>query len=140
MSDDRSFVVADVPGLIEGAHAGLGLGTKFLAHLERTKILVHVIDVSSASGRDPVRDYDVIEHELAEFVGLDERVEPLSQKPVIVAANKIDAVDDPSRLERLRQHVEPLGIALFPISAVTGEGIPALLEALWRAVNASHQA
>src|SRR5207244_4026537 len=99
LSDDRSFVVADVPGLIEGAHLGHGLGTKFLAHLERTKVLVHVVDVSSQTGRDPVHDFDVIAHELELFAGAgDDTALQLSAKPRIVAANKIDALDDPDRL------------------------------------------
>src|SRR5437899_6093656 len=92
LSDDRSFVVADVPGLIEGAHAGSGLGSKFLAHLERTKVLVHLIDVSSATGRDPARDFDVIARELELFAGAgDDTAVALSAKPRIAAANKIDA-------------------------------------------------
>jgi GTPase len=135
LSGDRSFVVADVPGLIEGAHAGHGLGTKFLAHLERTKVLVHVVDVSSESGRDPIHDFEVISNELEQFGGTDDEPEvSLSGKPMIVAANKIDAMDDPDRLERLRTYLRTPGIPLFPISAVTGEGIPALTEAMWRAV------
>ena len=100
LSDDRSFVVADVPGLIEGAHLGHGLGTKFLAHLERTKVLVHVVDVSSGTGRDPVTDFDVIAHELELFAGAgDDTAVVLSSKPRIVAANKIDALDEPERLD-----------------------------------------
>jgi GTP-binding protein len=137
LSDDRSFVVADVPGLIEGAHLGHGLGTKFLAHLERTQVLVHVVDVSSGSDREPARDFDVISDELASFVGQgDPTIVALREKARLVAANKIDALDDPERLERLRQHLAPLGVALYPVSAVTGEGIPALLEAMWREVAA----
>lgn len=135
LSDDRSFVVADVPGLIEGAHEGHGLGTKFLTHLERTQVLVHVIDVSPASGRDPARDFDVITHELASFAGRgDETAVALAEKPRLIAANKIDLVDDPDRLERLRRHVEALGVSVHPVSAVTGEGLPELLEAMWRQV------
>ena len=100
LSDDRSFVVADVPGLIEGAHAGHGLGTKFLAHLERTKVLVHVIDVSSATGRDPVEDFEVIRRELELFAGAgDDTAVALRTSRSIAAANKIDALDDPARLE-----------------------------------------
>src|SRR5690348_3231657 len=100
LSDDRSFVVADVPGLIEGAHRGLGLGHRFLRHLERTKVLVHMIDVSSASGRDPVEDFTVICHELEQFAGTDsEHAGDLARKPQIAAANKIDALDDPARLK-----------------------------------------
>ena len=138
LSDDRSFVVADVPGLIEGAHLGLGLGTKFLAHLERTKVLVHVIDVSSASGRDPVQDFKVIARELDEFAGAgDDTAVRLGAKARVAAANKIDALDDPERLTRLEADLQARGIPLFPISAVTGEGIPALLEALWREVSAA---
>jgi GTP-binding protein len=137
LTNDRSFVVADVPGLIEGAHRGHGLGTKFLAHLERTKVLVHVIDVSSASGRDPVHDFDVIRDELGQFLGADRDLAGgLAGKPQIAAANKIDALDEPERLERLRQHLNGHDVALFPISAVTGEGVGALLEAMWRAVAA----
>jgi GTPase len=136
LSDQRSFVVADVPGLIEGAHEGHGLGMKFLAHLERTKVLVHLIDVSSMSGRDPVEDFDVIRNELKEFAGTGEDVtESLDAKPQIAAANKIDAMDDPARLERLKKHLKKKKIALYPISAVTGEGLPALLEAMWNAVK-----
>lgn len=137
MSGERSFVVADVPGLIEGAHEGHGLGMKFLAHLERTKVLVHVIDVSSFSGRDPVDDFEIIRKELQEFVGTGEDVaEALASKPQIAAANKIDAMDDPTRLEKLKKHLKKKKIALYPISAVTGEGLPALMEAMWTAVKA----
>jgi GTP-binding protein len=132
--DDRSFVVADVPGLIEGAHAGHGLGHRFLSHLERTRVLVHVVDVSSASGRDPVEDFDVIARELELFPGRDTSGERLADKPMLVAANKIDALDDPDRLTRLRTHAERLHLPLFPISAATGEGLPQLLEAVWRQI------
>jgi GTP-binding protein len=135
LSDDRSFVVADVPGLIEGAHAGAGLGHQFLSHLERTSVLVHVVDVSSASGRDPVEDFETIQRELALFSG-DDQAPPLAGKPALAAANKIDALDDPTRLARLRAHLAERGIPLFPISAVTGEGVEALLEAMWTRVSA----
>ena len=135
LSDDRSFVVADVPGLIEGAHLGHGLGTKFLAHLERTKVLVHVIDVSSSSGREPADDFDVISRELERFQGTgDDTAVSLATKPRLAAANKMDALDDPERLHRLERHLAAIGVELFPISAVTGEGVPALLEAMWRAI------
>jgi GTP-binding protein len=134
LADDRSFVVADVPGLIEGAHAGHGLGHRFLSHLERTRVLVHVVDVSSASGRDPVDDFDVIMRELELFPGRDASGERLADKPMLVAANKIDALDDPDRLLRLRAHADQLRLPLFPISAATGEGLPSLLEAMWRQV------
>ena len=140
LSDDRSFVVADVPGLIEGAHLGHGLGTKFLAHLERTKVLVHLIDVSSATGREPANDFDVISHELELFAGAgDDTAVALSEKPRIAAANKIDALDDPARLRRLQNHLEKLGVPLYPISSVTGEGVPALVEAMWREVARSRE-
>ncbi|HET7617788.1 MAG TPA: GTPase ObgE [Vicinamibacterales bacterium] len=134
LSDDRTFVVADVPGLIEGAHAGHGLGHRFLSHLERTKVLVHVIDISSASGRDPVDDFDVIMRELELFPGRDAADERLIDKPLIAAANKVDALDDPSRLARLTSHLQAQGIPLYPVSAVTGAGLPALVEAVWREV------
>lgn len=137
LSDDRSFVVADVPGLIEGAHEGHGLGTRFLAHLERTKVLVHVIDVSSASGRDPVDDFTVISRELELFAGAgDDTAVALADKPRICAANKIDAMDDPDRLRRLQKHLKKLKVPVYPVSAVTGAGLPELLEAMWREVAA----
>ena len=132
LSGDRSFVVADVPGLIEGAHEGHGLGHRFLSHLERTKVLVHLVDVSSASGRDPVEDFDVITRELELFPGRDAAGERLRDKPLIVAANKIDALDEPDRLERLQAHLRERGIPLYAVSAATGEGLPPLLEAVWR--------
>jgi GTPase len=137
LSGERSFVVADVPGLIEGAHSGHGLGHRFLSHLERTKVLVHLVDVSSMSGRDPVEDYEIIKRELELFPGRDATGERLAEKPVLVAANKIDALDEPERLEQLRAHLEKQSVPLFPVSAAAGEGLPALLEAVWREVAAA---
>ena len=129
-------MVADVPGLIEGAHLGHGLGTKFLAHLERTKVLVHVIDVSSGSGRDPVEDFEIICRELERFAGFDDpQAGQLARKPQIAAANKIDALDDPARLKKLKQHLKKKGMPFYAISAATGEGVPELLEAMWREVR-----
>jgi len=130
LTDDRSFVVADVPGLIEGAHQGRGLGDTFLRHIERTKVLVHLVDVSGASGRDPVHDFDAILDELRLF---DAKV---AAKPQIVAATKMDAVDDPSRVEALERHVRDRGLLFFKISAVAGTGIDELLEAMWRQIAA----
>src|SRR5687767_9943120 len=139
LSDHRSFVVADVPGLIEGAHAGTGLGHRFLSHLERTKVLVHLVDVSSASGRDPVTDFDVISRELELFPGRDAAGERLVDKPIIAAANKIDALDDPDRLARLQAHLQQRRVPLYPVSAATGDGVDRLLEAVWREVAAAHE-
>lgn len=130
LSDDRSFVVADVPGLIAGAHAGHGLGHQFLRHIERTKVLVHLVDVSGASGREPVHDFDTIVEELRLF---DPRV---AAKPMIVAATKMDAVDDPSRVEALERHVRDRGLPFFTISAVAGTGLVELLDAVWRQIAA----
>jgi GTP-binding protein len=126
LSNDRSFVIADVPGLIEGAHRGLGLGHQFLRHLERTKLLVHVVDVSGASGRDPASDLDTVRRELELF-----RPE-LAAKPQIVAANKIDAVDDERVVKTLAKRAKALRLPFFEISGVTGAGVPTLLEAIWR--------
>jgi GTP-binding protein len=123
-------VVADVPGLIEGAHRGLGLGHQFLRHLERTKVLVHLVDVSGATGRDPVEDLTILRRELDLF-----RPE-LAAKPQIVAANKIDAVDDQSRQKGLDRKAKALDLPYFRISAVTGAGIPELLEAVWHELAA----
>ncbi|HSC27449.1 MAG TPA: GTPase, partial [Vicinamibacterales bacterium] len=136
LPDDRTFVVADVPGLIEGAHAGHGLGHRFLSHLERTKVLVHIVDVSSASGRDPATDFDVITRELELFPGRDASGERLADKPVIAAANKIDALDEPERLTRLERHLQSRGIPLYAVSAATGQGLERLLEAIWLEVAA----
>ena len=139
LSGDRSFVVADVPGLIEGAHTGHGLGHRFLSHLERTKVLVHLVDVSSYSGRDPVSDWDVITRELEMFPGRDASGERLVDKPVLAVANKIDALDEPERLESLKAHLQRLGVPLYPVSAATGKGIDTLLEAMWREVAAARE-
>ncbi len=118
--DDISFVVADIPGLIEGASEGAGLGTQFLRHIERTRVLAHLVDVSDASGRpDPVQDYEVITRELANFgSGLD-------AKPTIVVATKMDTVN-PDKLAKLKRYCKRKKLELFPISAVTGEGIEEL--------------
>jgi GTP-binding protein len=133
LSDDRSFVVADVPGLIEGAHRGLGLGHQFLRHLERTKVLVHLVDVSGASARDPVADLDTLRHELEMFQPA------LAAKPQVVAANKIDALDDESRIETLARRAAELKLPFFRVSAATGAGIPELLEAMWQRLAAARQ-
>jgi GTP-binding protein len=134
LSKERSFVVADVPGLIEGAHAGQGLGDRFLRHVERTKVLLHLVDVSSASGRDPVEDFNVIVRELELFNP------EVAAKPQIVVANKVDALDDPTRLTRLETHVTKLGLPFHRISGVTGEGVDKLLEAAWRQIAAVRDA
>ena len=118
--DDRTFVVADIPGLIEGAHEGAGLGTQFLRHIERTRLLVHLVDVSEASGRDPVHDFHVIMDELRAF---DPR---LREKPMILAASKIDVAQDPSRIEALRALAAERGLRFVEISSVTGQGIEEL--------------
>jgi GTP-binding protein len=137
LSNQRSFVMADVPGLIEGAHEGQGLGHRFLSHLERTKVLVQVIDMSSASGRNPVEDFEVICRELTSYsVPIVESITTaLGGKPQMVAANKIDALDDPNRLRELREHLDVLGIPLFEISAVTGRGLEQFREAIWQEVD-----
>jgi GTP-binding protein len=122
----ESFVVADMPGLIEGAHLGSGLGTQFLRHIERTRLLVHLVDVSDASGRpDPVEDFKAINNELTSFGnGLDE-------KPMIVAATKIDAAN-PDKLKKLAAHAKRRKLEFHAISAVTGQGIDELKWALAR--------
>jgi GTP-binding protein len=139
LSGDRTFVVADVPGLIEGAHTGHGLGHRFLSHLERTKVLVHLVDMSSATGRDPVEDFKVISRELELFPGRDATGERLADKAVLVAANKMDALDDPDRLTSLERHLQSAGVPLYPVSAATGQGLDALLEAVWREVARSRE-
>ena len=125
LSGDRSFVVADVPGLIEGAHRGQGLGHRFLRHLERTMVLVHLVDVSSETGRDPVHDLEAVRRELQLFDAA------LAAKPQLVVANKIDAVDEPERAIGLERRASELGLPFFRASGVSGAGVPALLEAMW---------
>ncbi|MGA2906477.1 MAG: GTPase ObgE [Terracidiphilus sp.] len=130
--DLESFVVADMPGLIEGAHLGSGLGVQFLRHIERTRLLVHLVDVSDASGRpDPVEDFKLINNELASFSskgqGVDEH--PLAEKPMIVVATKIDAAN-PEKLKKLAAHAKRKKLEFHAISAVTGEGIDELKWAL----------
>jgi GTP-binding protein len=116
----RSFVVADIPGLIEGAHTGAGLGIQFLRHIERTRLLAHLVDVSDATGRDPVRDFEVIMQELASFS------DDLAAKPMILVASKIDAAQDPARIAAVRDLARERGLEFFEISSVTGQGIDAL--------------
>jgi GTPase len=120
----RTFVVADVPGLIEGAHEGAGLGTRFLKHLERTRLIVHLVDTSDANDRDPVQDFEIIMKELAAFSP------ELAEKPMIVAATKLDATTDRTRLEKLREYVTKRGLPFFAISSASGEGITQLVRAM----------
>jgi GTP-binding protein len=124
LDDYRSFVVADIPGLIEGAHLGHGLGTQFLRHIERTRLLAHLVDVSDASGRDPAHDFETVMAELASFS------EDLAAKPMIVVATKMDAAQDPARVESLRQIAAERGLAFFEISSVTGQGLDELRYAM----------
>ena len=120
LPDQESFVVADIPGLIEGAHEGHGLGIQFLRHIERTRLLVHMVDVSDASGRpDPVKDFEVIMTELASFGA------GLEQKPMMVVAAKVD-VANPEKLAKLKKYCEKRRYPFSAISAVTGEGIQKL--------------
>lgn len=120
----RGFVIADIPGLIEGASEGIGLGHEFLRHIERTKVLIHIVDAASTEGRDPIEDIHKINQELVAYK------EEIAKRPQVIAANKIDAIyedgeNDP--IQKLKDEFEPQGIRVFPISAVTGKGIKELL-------------
>ena len=125
----RTFVVADLPGLIEGAHQGAGLGIRFLRHVERTRLLVHLIDTSDANADDPVRSFEVINSELAAFS------ESLTQKPMMVVATKLDATTDGARLEALRTYCQEHGLEFHPISAVAGEGVKELVRSIADALD-----
>lgn len=125
----KTFVVADLPGLIEGASSGAGLGVRFLKHTERTRLVAHLVDVSDGNPRDPVRDFEIITGELAAFSS------QLSAKPTIVVATKLDAATDPGKQERLRQFAESRGLAFHAISAVTGAGIPELVHGIADALD-----
>ena len=132
--EERSFVVADIPGLIEGAHTGSGLGTQFLRHIERTRLLVHLVDVSDASGRpNPVQDVKVIMNELESFGA------GLEMKPMIMMATKID-VANKDKLAKLKRYCKKEGLDLFSVSAVTGKGIDELKYAIAQRVEEVRQA
>ena len=127
VDEGRSFVMADIPGLIEGASEGAGLGYDFLRHVDRCRLLVHVVDVSGSEGRDPVDDFDKINLELKEYS------EELSKRRQLVVANKCDLVgEDQSNIERLRNHVEELGYCFFELSAVTHQGIEAFIKECYK--------
>ncbi len=122
LDDGNSFVIADIPGLIEGASEGIGLGHEFLRHIERTKVMIHIVDAASTEGRDPVEDIYTINKELNAYN------EDIAKRPQVIAANKMDAVyneDDP--VKRIKDEFEPKGIKVFPISAVSGQGLKELL-------------
>lgn len=126
MGEYKTFVVADIPGLIEGASEGAGLGDRFLRHVERTKLMLHLVDVSSFSGRDPVEDYEIINRELANYS------EDLASRPQIVVATKIDALDEPERLEALKKRAKKDRKQFFAISSAARIGIDELVFAVAR--------
>ena len=130
MGDFRTFVVADIPGLIEGASDGAGLGHRFLRHVERTKLILHLVDVSSMSGRDPISDYEIINRELAKYDV------NLGSRPQIVVATKIDSIDEPERLEKLRKRAKKDKKQFFAISSVAGTGTKELVNAVSEALRA----
>ena len=124
LSDARGFVVADIPGLIEGASEGLGLGHEFLRHIERTRMMIHVVDAASTEGRDPIEDIEAINAELKNYNA------DISSKPQVIAANKIDMLPDGENSEiikKIREKYEPLGVKVFATSTLTGKGIRELL-------------
>jgi GTP-binding protein len=126
---ERSLVVADVPGLIRGASEGKGLGLDFLRHLERTRVLLHLLAPDFAEDRDPLTDLAALEHELKHYGDM------FDGRPRVVAINKIDTSESQEAMAPLRKALRAQGIPLFPISARTGEGVPELMEALWRRVD-----
>ena len=131
LGDGSSFIMADIPGLIEGASEGVGLGHEFLRHVERTKILLHVVDAASTEGRDPIDDIYKINEELKNYN------EELASRPQIIAANKTDVIysEDEDPVEKIRAEFEPQGIKVFPISAVSGKGVKELLSYIWEVLK-----
>jgi len=128
--DFSSFVIADIPGLIEGAHKGKGLGHEFLRHIERTKVLAYVLDASDFADREPVKAFETLREELKKYS------EKLLEKPQVVILNKVDAVSDKERLEELKKYFEEnYKLPVFIISALTGEGLKELKYALKREVE-----
>ena len=125
---ERNFVVCDIPGLIEGAHSGKGLGDEFLRHVERTKVLIHMIDMAGVDGRNPAEDFKSINNELELYVGARHAV-PLQKRPQVIAANKMDI---PEAKENLKEFKKKIRKTVYPVSCVTGEGIKELLEAVYR--------
>lgn len=125
LDGNKGFVIADIPGLIEGASEGVGLGHEFLRHVERTKVLIHLVDAASTEGRDPIEDIYTINKELKAYN------EDIAKRPQVIAANKIDAVFDDGTdvdpIQRIRDEFEPQGMKVFPISAVSGQGMKELL-------------
>ena len=119
--DGKTFVVADIPGIIEGAHEGAGLGIQFLRHVERTKLLIHLLDLSPATGRDPLDDYETLNRELEAYSA------ELSKKPQIVAPNKIDITESREKLKEVKKYFDEKGIIIFPVSSATGEGLKELI-------------
>jgi len=134
MGEFRTFVVADIPGLIEGAHQGAGLGDRFLRHVERTKLLLHLVDVSSLSGRDAVGDYETINRELRAY---DAR---LAMRPQVVVATKVDALDEPERLESLKRRAAADRRPFYAISSATGQGVRELVNAIARLLDEINEA
>jgi GTP-binding protein len=120
----RTFVVADVPGLIEGAHEGAGLGVRFLKHIERTRLIAHLVDTSDGNEDDPIAQFEILENELKSFN------EDLAKTPVIVVATKLDATTDRTRLEKLRDYAKKRELPFFAVSSASGEGIPQLVLAM----------
>src|SRR5574344_479124 len=121
LDEERSFVLADIPGLIEGAHEGVGLGHDFLRHVERTKVLLHIVDVAGVDGRDPIEEFDKVNNELAEYS------ERLARRKQLVVANKMDLPDAQENFERLKEYVEAKGYEICKASAATGEGLRELM-------------
>ena len=125
VADEKSFVLADIPGLIEGASEGIGLGHDFLKHIERTSVLAHVVDVSGSEHRDPIEDFYKINQELEDYN------EKLAKKAQIVVANKMDIPSSMEELEKLKAELQPKGYTIYPVSAATGEGINELKYGIW---------